>query len=228
MSIPTVPGHGRAALAARIDHTILRPEATTVEVEQVAAQAVSRRCAAVCVQPAMVRYVVDMVGGRIPVCAVVGFPHGSTLSRVKADEAASVVALGAGEVDMVADLASAAESDLDSFAADIALVRGAVPAVVLKVIVESALWSPALLRQLSEAAVNAGADFVKTSTGFHPSGGASVEAVRTIRTAVGTRAGVKASGGIRSTGDALAMLEAGADRLGVSATAEVLAGLHSE
>ena len=216
---------GRSELAARIDHTILRPEATRAQVEEAAAQAVALGCASVCVQPAMVRFVFDMVDGRVPVCAVVGFPHGASLARTKADEAASVVALGAVEVDMVADLGAAAEADMASFAADIAEVRGAVPGVVLKVILESALWSPPVLRQLSEAAVNAGADFVKTSTGFHPSGGATTDAVRTMRDAVGNRARVKASGGIRSTPDALAMIDAGADRLGLSATADVLAGL---
>jgi len=215
----------RGALAARIDHTILRPEATRSEVEVVAAEAVSLRCASVCVQPAMVRFVVEMVGGRVPVCSVVGFPHGASLSRSKADEAAAVVALGATEVDMVADLSAAAEGDLATVSADVAEVRAAVPGVVLKVILESALWERATLRLLSEAAVAGGADFVKTSTGFHPAGGAGIEAVSVMRDAVGGRAGVKASGGIRSTAGALALLDAGADRLGLSATVEVLDGL---
>jgi deoxyribose-phosphate aldolase len=97
--------------------------------------------------------------------------------------------------------------------------------VVLKVILESALWSPVVLRTACEAVVDAGADFVKTSTGFHPAGGATVDAVTTMRAAVGTRARVKASGGIRTAGDALAMLDAGAERLGLSATAAVVAGV---
>jgi deoxyribose-phosphate aldolase len=217
----------RDALAACIDHTILRPEATRAEVELVAAEAVSSGCASVCVQPTMVRFVVDMVGGRLPVCSVIGFPHGASLSRSKADEAAAVVALGATEVDMVADLSAAAEGDMASVAADVAEVRGAVPGLVLKVIVESALWDRATLRMLSEAAVAGGADFVKTSTGFHPAGGATADAVAAMRGAVGGRAGVKASGGIRTTADALAMLDAGADRLGLSATVAVLDGLTS-
>jgi deoxyribose-phosphate aldolase len=210
-------------LAARIDHTILRPEATRADVELVAAEAVSLGCASVCVQPAMVRFVVEMVGDRLPVCSVVGFPHGASLSRTKAGEAAAVVAQGASEVDMVVDLAAAAEGDLATVGADVAEVRAAVPGVVLKVILESALWPPAALRMLSEAVVNAGADFVKTSTGYHPSGGATPDAVRTMRDAVGGRAGVKASGGIRTLSDALSMVDAGADRLGLSATAAILA-----
>jgi deoxyribose-phosphate aldolase len=215
----------RRALAARVDHTLLRPEATVAEVLDAAAVAVSTGCASICVQPAMVAAVVGAVGDRIPVCSVVGFPHGANLSRTKADEAASVVALGATEVDMVADLGALADGELLSVAADDEAVREAAPSVVLKVILESALWSPAVLRQACEAVVDAGADFVKTSTGFHPSGGASTDAVGIMREAVGTRARVKASGGIRDTAAALAMVGAGADRLGLSATVAVLGGL---
>jgi deoxyribose-phosphate aldolase len=218
-------GIDRLALAARIDHTLLRPEATVPQVLDEAAVAVSLRCASVCVQPAMVSAVVGAVGDRIPVCSVVGFPHGASLSRTKADEAAAVVALGATEVDVVADLGALADGELRSVAADVAAVREAVPSVVLKVILESALWSPAVLRQVCEVVVDAGADFVKTSTGFHAAGGASTEAVATMRAAVGLRARVKASGGIRDTATALAMVDAGADRLGLSATVAVLGGL---
>jgi deoxyribose-phosphate aldolase len=222
---PADPRIDRRDVAARIDHTLLRPEATVAEVLEQAAVAVSSGCASVCVQPAMVAAVVEAVGDRIPVCSVVGFPHGATLSRTKADEAAGVVALGAREVDVVADLGALADGDLASVAADVAAVREAVPGVVLKVILESALWSPPELRQACEAALDGGADYVKTSTGFHPAGGASIDAVRTMRAAVGERARVKASGGIRDTAAALAMLDAGADRLGLSATVAVLDGL---
>ncbi|UDY37716.1 deoxyribose-phosphate aldolase [Dermatobacter hominis] len=222
---PARSGIDRRALAARIDHTLLRPEATVAEVLDQAAIAVSTGCASVCVQPAMVAAVVGAVGDRIPVCSVVGFPHGASLSRSKADEAAAVVALGAAEVDVVADLGALADGDLAAVAADVAAVREAVPNVVLKVILESALWSPAVLRQACEAVVGAGADYVKTSTGFHPAGGASVDAVAVMRDAVGDRARVKASGGIRNTAAALAAIDAGADRLGLSATVAVLDGL---
>ncbi len=218
-------GLDRGALAGRIDHTLLRPEATSAEIDAVAAEAVSFRCASVCVQPVAVARVVAAVDGRIPVCAVVGFPHGASLSRSKADEAAAVVALGASEVDVVADLGALADGDLAAVAADIAEVRAAVPSTLLKVILESALWSPAVLRQACEAVVGAGADFVKTSTGFHPAGGATPDAVSGMRAAVGARARVKASGASRDTATALAMLDAGADRLGLSATAAVLDGL---
>jgi deoxyribose-phosphate aldolase len=214
-----------AELAARVDHTILRPEATRHEVEQVAIEAIELGCASVCVQPDHVGFVREVVGSRIPVCAVVGFPHGATVARIKADEAAAVVALGATEVDMVVALGPIAEDDLGHVAHEVAIVREAVPDVVLKVIVESAVWSSAVLRGVCEAAVDGGADFVKTSTGFHPSGGATVEAVAVMRDAVGRRCSVKASGGIRTLDACTAMLDAGADRLGLSATAEIMAEL---
>ena len=172
----------------------------------------------------MVSFVVSLVDGRIPVCAVVGFPHGTQPARLTADAAAAVVALGASEVDMVVDLGAVAESEFDVVRMDVAEVRAAVPGTVLKVIVESALWSPPTLREVCEAVVDGGGDLVKTSTGFHPSGGATAEAVATLRQTVGRRCGVKASGGIRTAADARAMVDAGADRLGLSATAAVLAG----
>ncbi len=214
----------RTDVAAMIDHTVLTPEATRADVERVAIEAVELGCASVCVQPDHVAYVAEMLGGRLPVCSVVGFPHGATLPRAKAYEAASVVALGATEVDMVVSLGPIAEGDVDHVRHDVAVVREAVPDIVLKVIVESALWSPAVLRDVCVAAVDAGADLVKTSTGFHPSGGATPEAVAIMREAVGRRAGVKASGGLRRADAVRAVIAAGADRLGLSATAAVLGG----
>lgn len=215
----------RAELAARIDHTLLRPEATRAEVERAAVQAVELGCAALCVQPDMVGFVREMVGERMVIVSVVGFPHGATPARIKAAEAAAVVAVGAREIDMVLALGPIAEDDLAHVAHEVAIVREAVPEVVLKVIVESALWSPPVLRGVCEAAVDGGADFVKTSTGFHPSGGATVASIEVMRAAVGSRCSVKASGGLRTLADCLAALDAGADRLGLSATEQVLGEL---
>jgi deoxyribose-phosphate aldolase len=214
---------GRDELAARIDHTVLNPSATDEQIAHAAGVAVSAGCASLCVAPVWVRFAVEAVGGRIPVAAVVGFPHGTSLSSTKAHEAASVVALGAREVDVVADLSAVGSGDLVAVAADVAQVRSAVPDAVVKVILETALWTPGVVRSAAEAALDGGADMVKTSTGFHPAGGATVEAVRALRSAVGVRAGVKASGGIRDLAGALAMVEAGADRLGCSATEQLLA-----
>lgn len=216
----------RAELAARIDHTVLRPEATRSELDAAAGAAAEWGCASVCVQPEHVAFVVGLLGGRLRVTSVVGFPHGATLPRVKAAEAAAVVAHGAAEVDMVVALGPIADDDLGHVAHEVATVREAVPDVVLKVILEAALWRPAVLRGAAGAALDGGADVLKTSTGFHPAGGATVDAVGVLREVAGARAGVKASGGLRSAESCLAMLDAGADRLGLSATAEVLAGLE--
>lgn len=215
-------GLTRGELAGRIDHTILIPEAPRSSVIDTASLAVSLRCASVCVQPSMVVVAAEVVGSRIAVCSVVGFPHGANLSEVKAHEAAAVVAQGATEVDMVADLAAINDGDFEAVRSDVARVRVAVPHVALKVILESALWSPAQLRAACEAAVGGGADYVKTSTGFHLAGGATLDAVRTMADCVGDRAKVKASGGIRDLVTALDMIEAGANRLGLSATGAVL------
>lgn len=212
-------------LAGRIDHTMLVPEAPRSAVVGAASRAVALGCASVCVQPSMVAVAVEVVGSRIGVCSVVGFPHGAGLSDIKAIEAAVVVAQGATEVDMVADLSAVGDGDFDAVRSDVARVRASVPHVVLKVIIESALWSPGVLRSVCESALSGGADFVKTSTGFHPAGGADLNAVRTITDCVAGRAKVKASGGIADLATALELIEAGADRLGLSATESVLGEL---
>lgn len=214
----------RGQLAALVDHTLLKPEATEADVAALVDEAAALGVYAVCVSPSMVP-VATAVGG-VRVATVAGFPSGKHVSAVKAHEAAQAVASGASEVDMVIDVGAALAGELDAVGFDIAAVRAAVPEVVLKVIVESAV----LLRdsdghtlvEVCRAAEDAGADFVKTSTGFHPAGGASVLAVALMAETVGGRLGVKASGGIRTAADALAMLDAGATRLGLSGTRAVL------
>ena len=219
----------RAQLAAVVDHTLLKPEATGADVAVVAAEAAELGVYAVCVSPSMVP-IAAQVGAGVRVAAVVGFPSGKHLSVVKAYEAGQAVASGASEIDMVIDIGAALAGDIDAVHSDIEVVRAAVPRAVLKVIVESAvLLSQGDERRLADvcrAAEDAGADFVKTSTGFHPAGGASVRAVAVMTDAVGGRLGIKASGGIRTAADAVAMLDAGATRLGLSGTRAVLDGLN--
>jgi deoxyribose-phosphate aldolase len=221
----------RAQLAALIDHTLLKPEATRADVAALVAEAAELGVYAVCVSPSMVPVAVD-AGGGMRVAAVAGFPSGKHVSAVKAHEAAEAAASGAGEIDMVIDIGAALAGDVVAVRADIEAVRAAVPGAVLKVIVESAvLLSEADGRTLADvcrAAEDAGADFVKTSTGFHPAGGASVGAVALMAETVGGRLGVKASGGIRTAADAVAMLDAGATRLGLSGTRVVLDGLSQD
>ncbi|OBF89157.1 deoxyribose-phosphate aldolase [Mycobacterium sp. 852002-51163_SCH5372311] len=219
----------REQLAALVDHTLLKPEATAADVSALVAEGAELGVYAVCVSPSMVPTAVQAAGGDVLVAAVAGFPSGKHLSAVKAQEAAAAVASGAGEIDMVIDVGAALAGDFAAVRSDIEAVRAAAGEAVLKVIVESAvLLDRARVQTLGDvcrAAEDAGADFVKTSTGFHPAGGASVTAVALMADAVGGRLGVKASGGIRTAADALAMLDAGATRLGLSGTRAVLDGL---
>jgi deoxyribose-phosphate aldolase len=219
----------RRQLAALVDHTLLKPEATHADVTALVAEAAELGVYAVCVSPSMAPVAVEAGAGRVRVAAVAGFPSGKHVSEVKSQEAAAAVASGATEIDMVIDVGAALAGDLDAVRSDIEAVRAAVAGTVLKVIVESAVLldraDGRTLADVCRAAEAAGADFVKTSTGFHPAGGASVRAVALMTETVGGRLGVKASGGIRTTADALAMLDAGATRLGLSSTRAVLDGL---
>jgi len=219
----------RAELAAVVDHTLLKPEATAADVAAAVAEAAELGVFAVCVSPSMVPAAATARPPGLVVAAVAGFPSGKHLCAIKAQESVLAAAAGAGEIDMVIDVGAAVAGDFDAVRADIATVRAAVPDVTLKVIVESAallsLVGERALVAACRAAQDAGADFVKTSTGFHPSGGASVAAVELMAATVGGQLGVKASGGIRTAEHADAMLNAGATRLGLSATRAVLDGL---
>ena len=221
----------RGQLAALVDHTLLKPEATPTDVAALVAEAAELGVYAVCVSPSMVPVAVEAGAGLVRVAAVAGFPSGKHLSAVKAREAAAAIASGATEIDMVIDVGAALAGDLAAVRSDIEAVRVATAGTVLKVIVESAVLldqaDGRTLADVCRVAEVAGADFVKTSTGFHPAGGASVRAVASMAETVGGRLGVKASGGIRSTADALAMLDAGATRLGLSGTRAVLDGLNA-
>jgi deoxyribose-phosphate aldolase len=224
-----MPSYSRAAVAALVDHTLLKPEATEADVIALVAEAVDLGVYAVCVSPTMIATAKSVASPDLHIASVVGFPSGKHVSTIKADEAAHAVQAGADEIDMVIDVGTALSDRMDLVRADVALVRRATDAAVLKVIVESAallsLGSEQMLIDACKAAEDAGADFVKTSTGFHPSGGASVRAVELMAATVGDRLGVTASGGIRTAANATAMLDAGATRLGLSGTRAVLDAL---
>lgn len=217
----------RAQLAALVDHTLLKPETTRADVAALVAEAAELGVYAVCVSPSMVPVAVQ--AGGVRVAAVTGFPSGKHVSSVKAHEAAAALASGASEIDMVIDIGAALCGDIDAVRSDIEAVRAAAAGAVPKVIVESAVLlgqsNAHTLVDACRAAEDAGADFVKTSTGCHPAGGATVRAVELMAETVGPRLGVKASGGIRTAADAVAMLNAGATRLGLSGTRAVLDGL---
>ncbi|HWL66809.1 MAG TPA: deoxyribose-phosphate aldolase [Geminicoccus sp.] len=213
-----------ANLAAFIDHTILKPDATRAEVARLCAEAREHGFKSVCVNAVHVAQVAKALeGSDVLACAVVGFPLGATLPAIKAAEAAAAIAAGAGEIDMVIDIGALKDGRTDAVQADIAAVRMACQGAVLKVIIETCLLTDAEKRAACLAAKAAGADFVKTSTGFSK-GGATVEDIRLMRATVGPEMGVKASGGIRSRADALAMIEAGATRIGASAGIAIVQG----
>ncbi|MEU4648960.1 deoxyribose-phosphate aldolase [Nocardia fluminea] len=211
----------RAAVADMIDHTLLAPEATPADVDAVIVEARKLGVYAICLSPSML----PVRAPGLVVATVAGFPSGKHHSLVKGAEARLAVDQGAHEVDMVIDVGAALAGDFNAVLADIITVREATrDRAVLKVIIESAALTDSAIVGACRAAERAGADFVKTSTGFHPAGGASAHAVRLMAETVGGRLGVKASGGIRTAEDAAAMIEAGATRLGLSKSAAVLDG----
>lgn len=207
-------------VAAMVDHTLLKPESTPEDVASLIAEAKELGVFSVCVSPSMLPLKEDL--GELKTAVVCGFPSGAHHSEIKAAEAARAVADGADEVDMVINLALAKSGDFAGVEADIRAVREAIPAALLKVIIESAALTDEEIVSACQAAKNAGADFVKTSTGFHPAGGASVHAVKLMADTVGEDLGVKASGGIRDGKFAAELIEAGATRLGLSGTKKVL------
>ena len=213
----------RAELARMIDHTLLDPAATPGQVALLCGEASVLGVGAVCVAPNRLPLPQGGLPDTTAVCTVIGFPSGAHRPEAKAAEAVQAVADGATELDMVIDLGWAMAGLWDRVEADIAAVRAAAPDSLLKVIIESAaLADDRAIVTACHAAEAAGADFVKTSTGFHPAGGASLGAVALMAETVGGRLGVKASGGIRDAATALAMVDAGATRLGCSASRAIL------
>ncbi|GAA3863702.1 deoxyribose-phosphate aldolase [Tessaracoccus defluvii] len=211
----------RSALAAMVDHTLLKTDATHEQVAALVAEARELGAFSVCVSPSMLPVTAEL--GEVKVATVCGFPSGNHSAEAKAFEAAESSRLGADEVDMVINIGLLKEGRADAVEAEIAAVRAATTGL-LKVIIESAALTDDEIVAACRAAEAAGADYVKTSTGFHPAGGASVHAVELMSATVGQRLGVKASGGIRDYATANAMVEAGATRLGLSGTRAVLDG----
>ena len=217
-----------AELARRIDHTALRPEVTADDVRRLCDEARALGVAAACVAPVWIPLAAStLAGSRVRLAAVIGFPHGDATSAGKADEARRALDAGAEELDMVMAIGRLKSGEAAAVERDIAGVVGEArrsPGAVVKVILETAVLSDAEKVLACRLAESAGADFVKTSTGF-AAAGATVEDVRLLFRTVGDRLGVKASGGIRTLDSALALLDAGASRLGTSSTAAILGEL---
>jgi len=216
----------RQNLAAIIDHTLLKPEASASSIEQLCREALTYRFAAVCVNPCHVATCVRLLHEQVPVATVVGFPLGANTTPTKVYETREAVQAGAQEIDMVINIGALKSGALDYVADEIAAIVAAAQPAIVKVIIETALLTDDEKRLACQLALKAGAHFVKTSTGFSK-GGATVEDVRLMRNVVGDRMGVKASGGIRSLQDALAMVEAGANRLGTSSGVAILEELRA-
>ncbi|MCQ8241840.1 deoxyribose-phosphate aldolase [Acetobacteraceae bacterium KSS12] len=199
-----------------IDHTILKPDATEAEVGRFCREAIQHGFRSVCVNSVHVPLVAAALrGSEVLTCAVVGFPLGAMPSAIKAAETRLAVENGAGEIDMVIPVGALIEGRNDAVRDDIAAVRDASRGAVLKVIIETCLLTDEQKRTACRLSVEAGADFVKTSTGFS-SGGATTADIRLMRETVGPKLGVKASGGVRTPDVARAMIEAGATRIGTS------------
>lgn len=208
-----------AAFLAMSDHTLLTPEATGNDIERLCREAAALTTACVCVHGYWVRRARSLLrDSRVRTCSVVGFPSGAMLTRSIAAETGHVVDAGAQEVDMVIPVGLVKAGEYTAAAEYVRAARRSAPATVLKVILETAVLTTDEIRRACRLCVDEGADFVKTSTGFHPAGGATAAAVHTMRETVGPDVGVKAAGGIRSLADVERMVQAGANRLGLSHT----------
>jgi len=204
-------------LASVIEHTLLKPTATVDDIRRLCAEAVHYKFAAVCVNPCYVKLAAHLLAGTtVKTVTVIGFPLGASLTAVKVFEAQQAVLDKADELDMVMNLGAAKTGVWPAVLEDIRQVVQAVPDKIVKVIIETAALSPSEIEQACQVCLEAGAHYVKTSTGFGP-GGATVEAVKLIKSIVGDKLGIKAAGGIRTREQAEQLLVAGATRIGTSA-----------
>ncbi|MDF2066284.1 deoxyribose-phosphate aldolase [Bacillus sp. Cr_A10] len=215
-------------IAALIDHTLLKQNATKDQIEKLCEEAKTYTFASVCVNPTWVELSAKLLqDSPVKVCTVIGFPLGASTTEVKAFETKNAIENGAEEIDMVINVGALKDADYDFIQKDIAaVVEAAKGKAIVKVILETCLLTNEEIVKVSEISKAAGADFVKTSTGFS-TGGATVEAVKLMRDTVGQDLGVKASGGVRSLEDLQAMVDAGASRIGASSGVEIMQGLTS-
>jgi deoxyribose-phosphate aldolase len=211
-----------------IDHTLLKQDATKEQVEKICAEAKEYTFASVCVNPTWVKTSAELLTGTpVKVCTVIGFPLGASTPETKAFETTDAINNGAGEIDMVLNVGALKSQDLELVKRDIeSVVNAAKGKAIVKVILETCLLSKEEIKVASQLSKDAGADFVKTSTGFS-TGGATFEDVALMREVVGPDFGVKASGGVRSLEDVQKMIEAGATRIGASSGVQIMQGLTS-
>lgn len=211
-------------LASLIDHTLLRPDASAADIENLCREAMEFGFYSVCIAPHFVSAVAKMLAGSdVRITTVIGFPLGMTLTDVKAYEAMNASLLGADELDIVINIGRAKSGDWHLVRRDLLDVISATPELIHKAIIECCYLTKKEKAKAVEVCLQAGADFIKTSTGFGPKG-AAVEDVRLIKEVIGQRAGIKASGGIKTFRDVIKMLKAGATRIGTSSSVEIVRG----
>lgn len=222
-------GYTPADMAKYIDHTYLKPEASVNEIRKICDEAKKYHCASVCVNPSYIQYVAQQLeGSGVTPCCVIAFPFGTSTPEAKAFEASDAASKGAREIDMVINVGAIKSGDWLLVKRDIEGVVNAVKGrAKVKVIIEACLLTDEEKVKACTVAKLAGAAFVKTSTGYS-TGGATVEDVRLMRETVGPEMGVKASGGVRTYDDAVAMLKAGANRLGCSSTMKIVSGVKED
>lgn len=216
-------------IAGMIDHTLLKANAVKKDIEKLVNEAKEYHFASVCINPTWVRTAAEMLADTpdVKVCTVIGFPLGANTPETKAFEAKNAIENGAAEVDMVINIAALKDNQYELVERDIrAVVDAAKGKALVKVIIETCLLSDEEKVRACELSVKAGADFVKTSTGFS-TGGATIEDIRLMRQTVGPNIGVKASGGVRNREDAIALIEAGASRIGASSGIAIVTGGQS-
>ncbi|RNF41013.1 deoxyribose-phosphate aldolase [Planococcus salinus] len=216
-------------IASYIDHTLLKAESTKEQIIKLCKEAAQYEFASVCVNPAWVETAAsELQDSKVKVCTVIGFPLGASTSETKAFETTDAISKGAGEIDMVINIGALKSGNTEQVKNDIeAVVKAAKGHAIVKVIIETSLLTDEEKVEACRLAKQAGADFVKTSTGFS-TGGATVEDVKLMRETVGAELGVKASGGVRSLEDLQSMVDAGATRIGASSGAQIMQGLSSQ
>ena len=208
-------------MLSKVDHTLLKPEATWPQIQKICDEALENHCASICINTCYVKQAAEYLAGRLPVCCVVGFPLGAMDTASKAFEAKTAVENGASEVDMVINIGRLKNGEYDAVREDIAAVKRAVGDKVLKVIIETCLLTDAEKEKMCDIVPEAGADFIKTSTGFS-TGGATFADIELFARCVKGRCKIKAAGGISTVEDMERFLDLGADRLGTSRAVKLL------
>ena len=208
-------------MLSKVDHTLLKPEATWPQIQKICDEALENHCASICINTCYVKQAAEYLAGRLPVCCVVGFPLGAMDTASKAFEAKTAIENGASEVDMVINIGRLKNGEYDAVREDIAAVKRAVGDKVLKVIIETCLRTNAEKEKMCDIVPEAGADFIKTSTGFS-TGGATFADIELFARCVKGRCKIKAAGGISTVEDMERFLDLGADRLGTSRAVKLL------